>query len=431
MADEPRPPATQTVADIGPARTARPGRQTEATRLPTDVPTTAVFGGTTYSVDRSACLVGYTGPVAPMITPWTVPADCPSMSIALGDFQSRSWSCWVPNFYQYWSCSSQMDYYSPAQCPSGYVAVDTRGTEGPQLASGETASFCCPSSYSYTNSLCSPSTSTTGMPGFYAIQIRWQSSDLSLFTAVSLGVTSSPLSTSNSGLSRPAETGTSRPTDSGTSLPPPPAASKSGLGTGAKAGIGAGVALGLVAVIAILVFFLLRRRRKAASQPAAPVEFADEGGANAPQVVDSSTMEKKGGTASNAPFVPELDSKDQPKALVQELPAPAYSTTAGVPLQPPYPNAQHELDSQPSILPAAVPELSSKQDKQPSWSQLEVVAAEGIEVVPPDPREEERARIREELAKTEARRERLREMHSLEYEEEQLRQRLAQLEKGP
>jgi hypothetical protein len=277
-------------------------------------------------------------------------------------------------------------------------------------------------SYSRSDGACYPPSGATRTQAFYAIQIRWQSSDLSLFRAVqttALDVTSSAFSTSTSGSSRPTETGTS--------LPPPPATSNSGLGTGAKAGIGAGVALGLVAVIAFLVFFLLRRRRKAASKPAVPVEFANEGGANAPQVVESSAIGKKGETISNAPFVPELDSKDQPKSLVQELPAPAYSpTSAGI---PPSPNTQHELDSQPSILPPAVPELSSKQDSQPSWSQMEVVAAEGLEVVPPDPREEERARVREELAKTEARRDRLREMHYLEYEEEQLRQRLAQLEK--
>jgi hypothetical protein len=139
--ENPRPSFTQTM-DNGPAARAR---QTEATILPTAGPTTAVFGGTTYSVNGQACLVSYTGPAAPMITPWTLPSDCESMSFGMDEFYTRSLSCFVPNMIQYWSCAPRMDYYSPAQCPSGYAAVDTRGTEGPPLASGETASFCCPS----------------------------------------------------------------------------------------------------------------------------------------------------------------------------------------------------------------------------------------------------------------------------------------------
>jgi hypothetical protein len=61
------------------------------------------------------------------------------------------------------------------------------------------------------------------------------------------------------------------------------------------------------------------------------------------------------------------------------------------------------------------------------WSNMQVAPAEGLEVVPQDPRALERARIQKELARIEARRQRLHEMHILESEEEQLRRRLQQL----
>ncbi|KAH6722955.1 hypothetical protein BKA61DRAFT_2990 [Leptodontidium sp. MPI-SDFR-AT-0119] len=94
-------------------------------------------------------------------------------------------------------------YYSPAICPSGYTAAFT----GPSMAPGETAMFCCPlgmssiggaacSTYCVSASLSSDSP----FPSIYlqkvrdAIQIRWQSSDLSVLEThpLTLGLTLNP-----------------------------------------------------------------------------------------------------------------------------------------------------------------------------------------------------------------------------------------------
>ena len=89
-------------------------------------------------------------------------------------------------------------------------------------------------------------------------------------TSTSSSTSTSPTSTSTS--SQPPRTTTSQPTTTSTgaastttgsssAISSTPTSSPSGLSTGAKAGIGVGVALGALAILGVLIWVIMRRRR--------------------------------------------------------------------------------------------------------------------------------------------------------------------------
>jgi hypothetical protein len=124
----------------------------------------------------------------------------------------------------------------------------------------------------------------------YAIQVRWQSSDLpSLETNPVVAIQTGPAPI----LTAPSTNQTTHA---------PPAVHESGISVGAKAGIGVGIAVA-IAIIALLSFFLFRLRRKARSQaPAFDMRATPDPNIAMrpyiePRVVDNSTAH----TISNAP----------------------------------------------------------------------------------------------------------------------------------
>lgn len=78
----------------------------------------------------------------------------------------------------------------------------------------------------------------------YGVYIRWQSTDFST-------------PASNTATTTAAATSSETPGDS---------SSNSGLSTGAKAGVGVGVAVGVILAVTALVFFFMRRRKSQAAQ---------------------------------------------------------------------------------------------------------------------------------------------------------------------
>lgn len=119
-----------------------------------------------------------------------------------------------------------------------------------------------------------------------AIQIRWQSSDLSILEThpLSPGVkyapsTTAPSPTTTATSAKSSSLSTSGSSDS-TGKPNP------GLGSGAKAGIGIGAALGVLALVAI-GFLLWRRRHRYNSVK----NTSDEAGNDAPEMVSGNWNE--------------------------------------------------------------------------------------------------------------------------------------------
>lgn len=148
----------------------------------------------------------------PLTTVFHTPEFCgPGRWTAIGTHPLSSSICMPPNFMNYYGNRGGM--YSPGICPDGYTEGCTFPTAlpamedgtplygGPLLA-GETARICCPTSYTcftgpqtfpetpyskcisvehsswtYVESL----TTHTDLNLVYAIQVRWQSSDLSNF----------------------------------------------------------------------------------------------------------------------------------------------------------------------------------------------------------------------------------------------------------
>ena len=269
-------------------------------------------------------------------------------------------------------------------------------------------------------SYCVPTTSQSTRRSWYAIQVRWHTSDVPLL-----------FQTTPEPTPPPEPTGPSPPP-----APEPPILPKEeeeqpleepGLSTGAKAGIGAGIGIGALATIAFLMFFLWRRKK---NQAAGPIyHAANAAGSDAPEVVTYSVnAEQKEPNHTTVPYA-----SDQLGSTYGSQPPTPYAAAKMIPSSP------GSMHTPPQASP--LPELGSHASSpvtQPvggffnagandRWSNMEVAPAEGLEVVPQDPRDLERARIQEDLARIEARRQRLHEMHILETEEEQLRRRLQQL----
>ncbi|KAF2455856.1 hypothetical protein BDY21DRAFT_365089 [Lineolata rhizophorae] len=164
---------------------------------------------------------------------------------------------------------------------------------GPALLPGESAIVCCPSSSSgygclepsqcsksYVTTVTStlypePDFSTTGdltvytsaqytTSNVYAIQVRWQASDLSVLETDPLRPGQSPTPSTSSSSIIPLQTGENSTINADSD----DSSDNSGLSTGAKIGIGVGVPVGVLAVAAAgFLLFWRHRKRKQARQP--------------------------------------------------------------------------------------------------------------------------------------------------------------------
>ncbi|KAF2837024.1 hypothetical protein M501DRAFT_214742 [Patellaria atrata CBS 101060] len=222
-----------------------------------------------------------TPPAAAITSIFTMPsAYCSSISTPFWDS-----GCMPPGWSRYWA--SDYGYYSPAICPSGYESACARptttnsgwGPMGPELLPDETAQICCPIGYecstyqSYCFSM-GPATASTA----YALQVRWQASDLpDLETNPTVSGQGPPDATTTDSASTSEPTGPITPgptqtqTDTTSTSDPTSTSSSSsgsgGMSTGAKVGVGVAVPVAAIAIIAggLLFWWPLRTHTLSAS----------------------------------------------------------------------------------------------------------------------------------------------------------------------
>ncbi|KAK8021720.1 hypothetical protein PG990_006858 [Apiospora arundinis] len=163
--------------------------------------TTTDPGSPTATISRGA---------GPLTTVFHTPEFCdPQRWTDIGTPALSSSICMPPNFMQYYGNKAGM--YSPAICPGGYTvgcafptalpSMDGTPVHGGPLLAGETAQICCPTGYTcyagpqtypdipYSKCISTRSSRTyvneaitkTERNMVYAIQVRWQESDLSNF----------------------------------------------------------------------------------------------------------------------------------------------------------------------------------------------------------------------------------------------------------
>ncbi|KAF2454047.1 hypothetical protein BDY21DRAFT_111077 [Lineolata rhizophorae] len=204
-----------------------------------------------------------TAPAAAMTAVYTPPPSCDTM----GPSAFNDEDCMPTAWSQYWW--EDIGYYSPAICPSGYTSAcprpttsnDVGGLMGPSLIPSESAIICCPSDYACNQTY--QSMCVSGTTSGYAIQVRWQQTDLAALETdpLSPGVTPTP-STSSSQSSSIVST-TSSTSASGSS------SSGGGMSDGAKVGVGIAVPLGVLALGLVGAFFWWRRRKQKKATAAA------------------------------------------------------------------------------------------------------------------------------------------------------------------
>ncbi|KAK6537413.1 hypothetical protein TWF694_011600 [Orbilia ellipsospora] len=207
----------------------------------------------------------------PLTTIWTPPAGCDRI-VTFQDNGATD-GCAPPAYEMVWY---NKGYYSPGICPSGYTVGCTAQGQTMNyepIKAGETAALCVPSSYfclplnaertDYAGTIL-PLTSgdgliaeTTSVPAF---QIRWKSSDLTLFETPPM--TGSGATTVTATASASVSTVIASPTESASTA-------KTSLSTGAIVGIAVGV--GAVAILgSIAVTFFLTRKRGRRNMRIAP-----------------------------------------------------------------------------------------------------------------------------------------------------------------
>lgn len=121
-----------------------------------------------------------------------------------------------------------------------------------------------------------------------AIQIRWQSSDLSILETLPMspGLKHTPSTTALPSTTAASASGSKASTTSGLIGQTGDAAVDSSLGTGAKAGVGIGAALGVLALLAIGFLIWRRRHRYNAVQ-----NTSDETDNDAPEMISANWNE--------------------------------------------------------------------------------------------------------------------------------------------
>lgn len=232
-------------------------------------------------------------------------------------------------------------FYSPGICPTGWgkgcdfdnakARTDDGGWVyfGGDVLAGETVRICCPSGYSclendpYSSSKCTRVTESSTETAF-ALQVRWQESDLSILATDPTvpGSTYTAPSTATASQSTAKNTAVDTPTPSSSSNSSiaqnedPGSSTDSGIPTGTIIGIVIGVG-GMVAAFAVaaVIFFIWRHRRKRREESGTRVESMISGVGDA-----------KPSPAKSDGFAPEnkaeLDSRARASTLaLSEAPA--------------------------------------------------------------------------------------------------------------
>ncbi|KAK3368600.1 hypothetical protein B0H63DRAFT_488795 [Podospora didyma] len=381
-------------------------------------------------------------------------------------------SCGPPGWY---ISSSVIPYYSPAICPSGYTAACSwyDSAQGPTPLAGETAYNCLPSGYTcgsswaYTHGV--EITSTSNSAPIFAI--RWKSSDLSLLATHPL-TSGTPAFTATSSSSRSSSATSSVSSTTGTSSPIQTGDTGSGgngVSTGVLAGAVVGAVLGVLLLVGatILVFCIVRRRKKRSLGAAG----------NLPHVEQQPYNPELDGTAITAPAVyqPELDGKASLSAVPAVAQVTSFHSEEPVKTHTPAPQYHYyEIDSEraplePQELPtqyAASPGYPPPPSQQQQYYQPAPVfqpaesspppvgslyggnyapiptspplgSTSSVLSSPPPPSsmsgfsgQDELAQLREQQAKLEAKRKLLTQMEQLQEEEDRVKRRIEELQRG-
>ncbi|KAI3399599.1 hypothetical protein diail_6238 [Diaporthe ilicicola] len=246
----------------------------------------------TTTTSDSDIVSGYHG-AGPLTTVFTTPDFCASLYWT--DTLTPPLSsvvCMPPKFHSLYDYS--FGFYSPGICPTGYskgcdFPVDRARVEddggaiyfGGPVLEGETVRVCCPNGYTCLEntvssySKCVHTTDNSQLA--FALQVRWQESDLSIL-ATDPTVAGKTYSAPSTATATPATIKSTSGSHTDANLTPTPSSSssttvaqnnntgsttKSGLSTGTIAGIAIGVG-GMVFAFAVcaLIFFVCRQRKK-------------------------------------------------------------------------------------------------------------------------------------------------------------------------
>lgn len=207
-----------------------------------------------------------TPPVAALTTVWTASEGCFPVSTRSTTDIDMFWSsytdCAPPGYASYF----ETYYYSPAICPSGYTVGCSRygDFQGPPVEPTETAMLCVMSGY-----FCTPdewnyyATNTDLSYAQVMIQIRWAESDLSTLETHPLTPGLTIAAKTSGSVVDATETGPA--TGATVTILSNPGSSQDGLPVSAQVGIGVGVGLFGLLAIGLMVFFILRYRKRRAN----------------------------------------------------------------------------------------------------------------------------------------------------------------------
>lgn len=272
------------------------------------------------------CTIG-TGPAHSLVTIFTPHPACTNFPVStIASSESRC----LPTKYLEGYIGRTAGYYSPAICPSGYASICDRwdSKQGPTLEPSETAIQCGPTAYTCNGDL---TYAFSGTARAAMIQVRWQSSDLSLLATHPLtpGKIPGALATDN-----PAATGTWAPGSTRTSSTAnltdhPCGETGSPAGAGEDGGKAAGdstsgngplitplagglIGAGSAMLLALLTLFVLRYRRHRPGKKTAETGHTNGFGGKSELPDDGAT--------SGLLAMFGKDIADSPRATVIELP---------------------------------------------------------------------------------------------------------------
>ncbi|THZ35380.1 hypothetical protein D6C90_07374 [Aureobasidium pullulans] len=261
--------------------------------------TTAALRSASSSAPLFTSTLTSTLSLLPLTTIFTPPAPCHLRPFTLTASSNTSLGVWRyqndsadPCYPPLWA-TAKTNYYRPGACPSGHAYV--RLALGGPISSQYTSVNCCPSGMDLVDTKCHTTITTPTyalMPDLEtfsitkfpfigvatALNVVWVSEDLDLFT---------PKSAPATGVANMlvVKTASSSPKE---------------LSSGSKAGIGVGVALGCLVLVGVMVFFVLRVRKRRARRAAS----------TAPDDVDSKP-ELSGDSTVSSKAVHELNGQKE------------------------------------------------------------------------------------------------------------------------
>ncbi|KAI0105358.1 hypothetical protein F4776DRAFT_657872 [Hypoxylon sp. NC0597] len=351
-----------------------------------------------------------TPPVAALTTVWTASEGCFPVSTRSTTDIDMFWSsytdCAPPGYASYF----ETYYYSPAICPSGYTVGCSRygDFQGPPVEPTETAMLCVMSGY-----FCTPdewnyyATNTDLSYAQVMIQIRWAESDLSTLETHPLTPGLTIAAKTSGSVVDATETGPA--TGATVTVLSNPGSSQDGLPVSAQVGIGVGVGLFGLLAIGLMVFFILRyRKRRANGQgPSQPPSIQQSPPGHIP--------------VQQYPYGLGPGQQGEPSQGYPQSIYPGY-TAQVIPPQPGpgggFPSSS-PASRYPSMEAPAVVEMPGNQANTRSVASIDNPQAQ-----------QEMAYLMAEQTKLEARRTRLMELAELDDEEQRIQTRMQQLQQS-